>query len=227
MSINPNRPLQKPVEKLKQINQQVDQVLNKNVAHVDAAVLSAKESAHNINDVSRTALEAVTDKIIDVDKDNTDFQDVKAAYQNLSKGEKVAFAAGGILTGGALPAISLILEETAEAGAKLAETVDKAVKKRYSHPPEEKLIDAVKKGAEKVAHKVEEKVDDLKDGRVGRDLKKDVKRTLRDTFTERTPLEKASDAVKDAVQDAGDAMGDVLDDIKDGRLGRKIGDALN
>lgn len=219
MAINPNRPVQKSNDTTQSKSPKAAGALEKAAGKMEEAA----QSLQQMNQVTGTALEALTDKIYDADKDSTHFGDVKAAYEKLSDAEKVAFAAGGILTGGALPAISLIVEETAKAGAAISKTFGEAVKQRYSHPPEEKLIESVKKGAQKVANKVEEKVDDLKDGRVGRDLKKDVKRTLRDTFTERTPMEKAVDAVKDAAQDAGDALGDVFDDLKDGRLGRKLG----
>lgn len=201
-------------------------------------IKSTVESFKQMNQVVKTAAEAVVDQVHDFDGDKTGLDDVKAEAAKLSGKEQVALTIGTIATGGALPVISLVTEgavkvagSTAkEVGSglnKAGEKVSQAVKEKYSNPPEKPLADKIGKELKKAGEKLEEKVDDLKDGRTFHQVKKDVKRGLRDTFTEQTPLEKFTNGVKDAFEDAGDAIGDVVDDIQDGRMQKKIRKAFD
>lgn len=181
-----------------------------------------KNSISDINKVTKKAIEAVADKIHDADGDNTQFSDVKAAFQELSTQEKVAFSAGTALTGGALAAVSLIGEEVAETGKEVGKAVQKQVKEKYKKPPEAPIIDTLKNAFEDVADRVEEFVDDVKDGRIARDVNKNVKRFHRDNFTEQSKLDKIKNKISDAAEDAAHAAADLADDIADGRVGHNI-----
>ncbi|MGV3523924.1 MAG: hypothetical protein ACO1RX_06840 [Candidatus Sericytochromatia bacterium] len=198
-----------------------------------------------MNNTLKTAAEAVADQIQDTDGDKTTLADVKAAASELSPAEGLALAAGTVMTGGALPVISLLGEAAVEgaraekkavgkelkaAGKEIEKTgskINEAIKERYSNPPEKKLIDGLQKETQKIGHKIEEFVDDLKDGRVLRDAKKDVSRFVRDHLTHQTPTEKMQNQLSDAVEDIGDAAADLVDDIQDGRLGDKVRDAFD
>lgn len=188
-----------------------------------------RNSISEMNNVSKKALEAVGDLVYDADGDDTGFDDVKEAYQQLTGAEKAAFTAGAVLTGGALPAVSLIGEgvvEAAKGAQKLGQKAAEAVQEKYSHPPEEKAAKEIEKKLHKVGDKLEEFGDDLKDGRTFRDVGKGGKRFFRDNFTERTPAEKFKDDVSDFFEDAGDAVSDFIDDVKDGRIQKKIKHAI-
>lgn len=198
-----------------------------------------------MNTVIKTAAEAVVDKVHDADGDATSLADVKAAVSDLSPAEGLALAAGTVMTGGALPVLSLVGEAALEVTRSVAKETGKgvkaageglekagsklneAVKERYSHPPEKKLIDGLQKETQKIGHKIEEFVDDVKDGRVLREAKKDVSRFVRDHLTHQTPTEKMQNKLSDAVEDLGDAAADLVDDIQDGRLGDKVRDAFD
>lgn len=172
-----------------------------------------------INQVTRTAIEAVADQVYDADGDNTGFDDVKAAYNQLSPEEQATFTMGAVLTGGAAPAVSLLAEE----GVEVAQSAVEAAQEKYSSPPPEaEAAEKIKKAMQNAGDKAEEFVDDLGDGRVFRDAGKTGKRFIRDNFTERTPGEKLMDNISDAIEDAGDAISDFVDDVQDGRMARKI-----
>jgi len=207
MAINPNKPVQPQFD---------------------------KQSVSEINKVTKTALEAVADVIYDADGDQTSLKDVKKAINNLSPGEKVALTAGTVLTGGALPVLSLIGEGTvkvakgaAETGEKAMQKMSEAVKEKYSNPPEKKLAEELGKTLKDAGDSIEEFVDDLKDGRIYRDVSKNAKRFWRDNFTDPSPAEKVANKIKDKVEDLGHAAADAADDIKDGRMGKKIRKALD
>ncbi|PIQ28689.1 hypothetical protein COW36_12035 [bacterium (Candidatus Blackallbacteria) CG17_big_fil_post_rev_8_21_14_2_50_48_46] len=188
---------------------------------------------HKMNEVVKTAAEAVVDQVHDFDGDQTGLAEVKAEVNKMSAGEKAALSVGALATGGALPLVSLIVEEAVDLTKKGAKEIGHAVngikeaaKEKYSNPPEKPLADKLEKGLKKAGNAIEEKVDDLKDGRVGRDLKKSVSRGFRDNFTHQTPAEKLGNAIKDTFEDAGDAIEDFVDDVKDGRLQKKIKQAF-
>ena len=181
-----------------------------------------KNSVSDMNKVTKTALEAVADKIYDADGDNTQFSDVKKAFNKLSPEEKVAFSAGSALTGGALPAVSLVGEETLEVAKEAKGTIEKQVEKKYKNPPEAKAVEGLKNFFEDAVDKAEEFIDDVKDGRIARDISKNVKRFHRDNFTEQGPLDKIKNKIGDAAEDAAHAAADLADDIADGRTGHNI-----
>lgn len=181
-----------------------------------------KNSVSDMNKVTKTALEAVADKIYDADGDNTQFSDVKKAFNKLSPEEKVAFSAGSALTGGALPAVSLIGEESLEVAKEAKGAIEKHAEKKYKNPPEAKAAESLKNFFEDVSDKAEEFIDDVKDGRIARDISKNVKRFHRDHFTEQGPLDKIKNKIGDAAEDAAHAAADLADDIADGRTGQNI-----
>ena len=67
-----------------------------------------RNSLADLNKVTRTAFEALTDLVHDADGDQTGLDDVKKALDQLSPQEKVAFGVGTLLSGGALPFVSLL-----------------------------------------------------------------------------------------------------------------------
>ncbi|MBF2051894.1 MAG: hypothetical protein IGS03_00340 [Candidatus Sericytochromatia bacterium] len=79
-----------------------------------------RNSLADLNKVTRTAFEALTDLVHDADGDQTGLDDVKKALDQLSLQEKVAFGVGTLLSGGALPFASL-LPAIEKAPAELAE----------------------------------------------------------------------------------------------------------
>ena len=190
-------------------------------------------SMSKINKVTKTALEAVADKIYDADGDKTSFKDVSKAYNTLNPAEKLTLKVGAA-GAGVLPALSLVAEEAVSVGDhvikganKLAKEGSKVLTEKYKHPPEEKLIKDTKNFLEKMGDGLEEFADDVIDGRVLRDVNKATSRFVRDNFTDRNVLEKAADAVKDVAEDAAHAAADMADDIADGRVARQIKHKLN
>lgn len=178
-----------------------------------------KSSVSDMNKVTKTAIEAVADKIYDADGDDTQFSDVKKAFNKLSSEEKVALSAGSALTGGALAAVSLFGEEVVK---EVKVAIENHPEKKYKNPPESKALEGFKNFLEDVADKAEAFVDDVKDGRIARDVSKNVKRFHRDNFTEQGPLDKIKNKIGDAAEDAAHAAADLADDIADGRTGRHI-----
>ena len=211
-----------------------------------------KNSVSDMNKVTKTAIEAVTDKIHDADGDQTSFKDVKKEFAKLSPEEKVAFSAATALTGGAAAMVSMIAEEGKELAQNLSEKISKnpesndkklqeasgkikqaaqeiqkQVKQKYEHPPEEKIVEKLKDMMQDAGDALEEFADDVMDGRIGRDVNKTVTRFVRDNFTEQSKAEKFKNTIKDAAIDTKDAAADALDDIVDGRAARKIKHAID
>lgn len=181
-----------------------------------------KQSIANINKVTHTAIEAVADKIYDVDGDDTQFSDVKEAFQELSPQEKVAFGAGGAVLGTAIASFSLVGEKIADVAQEAGKTIEKEISKRYKRPPEAKLVESLKNAFEDIVDGAEAFIDDVKDGRIARDVSKNVQRFHRDHLTEQSPLEKVKNKMGDAAEDAVHAAADLADDIADGRTGQQI-----
>ncbi len=190
-------------------------------------IKSTVETFKQMNQVVKTTVEATADLFHDADGDKTDLDDIKREAGKLSGGEQVALTVGTIATGGALPVLSLLTEGAATLTNKAGEAVSKAVKDKYSNPPEKPLADKLGKELKKAGDKIEEAVDDLKDGRTYRDVKKEVKRGIRDNFTEQTPLQKVGSQLRDGFEDAIDNLSDIVDDIQDGRMEKKIRKAFD
>ncbi len=196
MSINPNRPVQPSAD--------------------------FKQSITDMNKVSKTAAEAVTDLFHDADGDKTGFKEVKEAFQELSTQEKIAFGAGGALVGAAIASISLVGEKASEIGQEAGKAIESQMDKKYKNPPESKMVESLKNVFEDIVDGAEEFIDDVKDGRIARDVTKNVKRFHRDHLTEQGPIDKIKNKIGDAAEDAVHAAADLADDIADGRTGHQI-----
>lgn len=197
MSINPNRPVQPSAD--------------------------FKQSISDMNKVTKTALEAVTDTLHDADGDRTGFNEVKAAFQELSTQEKIAFSTGGAVVGAAIASLSLVGEKIADVAKETGQAIEKQMDKKYkSPPPESKMVESLKNVFEDIVDSAEELIDDVKDGRIARDVTKNVKRFHRDHFTEQSPIDKMKNKIGDAAEDTLHAASDLADDIADGRTGQHI-----
>lgn len=196
MSINPNRPVQPSAD--------------------------FKQSITDMNKVSKTAVEAVTDLFHDADGDKTGLKEVKEAFQELSTQEKIAFGAGGAVVGAAIASISLVGEKASEIGQEAGKAIEAQMDKKYKNPPEAKMAESLKNVFEDIVDGAEEFIDDVKDGRIARDVTKNVKRFHRDHLTEQGPIDKIKNKIGDAAEDAVHAAADLADDIADGRTGHQI-----
>jgi hypothetical protein len=166
----------------------------------------AGESLQKMNKVTKTAIEAVTDKIYDADGDKTSFKDVKKAADQLSTSEKVALGAGIAMTGGALAAVSLIAEEGLEVGKKIgtgageiAKKTAEAVQKKYSEPPEKKMAEALEKEGRKILKDLEkfgDKMGDYMDKKYSNPPEKKAAEHLQKLFQE------THKGLKDIIKDA-------------------------
>lgn len=144
----------------------------------------------------------------------------------LNPAEKLAIGAAAAAVGGvagaAAAAICLVDDDMVNSLKETGNKIKEGVKEHYEHPPEEKMLEKLKKFGKEAGESMEEFVDDVKDGRITRDISKGAKRFVRDNFSEQSKTDKFKNLVKDAAEDLGDAAADLSDDIKDGRIKVKI-----
>lgn len=130
--------------------------MNININKIKELVKDTTDSLKKMNEVVRKTIEAGVDKIHDFDGDNTTMKDVKEAFNKLTPEEKTIFTTGTVVTGGALPLVSLGVEETVEVGKKAVKGVEHGVKKVNNEVIDtaQKMNNVLKTAAEAIADKI-------------------------------------------------------------------------
>lgn len=181
-------------------------------------VQATESTLHKYNKVIKTAVEAVADQIHDADGDQTGFQDVKDAFNQLSPAEKAVASVGSLAVvagagvgskdvfkgalgaAAALPVVSLVSEEAIELGHKAVN----AIKEHYKNPPEKPLADQLEKGLHKA-------------GGLGQKAAEAVKEHY-----QHPPEKPLADQLEKGLKKAGDKIEETVDDLKDGRTARDV-----
>lgn len=173
-----------------------------------------KNSVSDMRNVVSKAAEAIADKVYDADGDNTELKDVGKAFNKLSPAEKTAFTAGTLVTGGALPALSLAIDGVGLAAKKVGEGLNAAAeavspeKQKASEKQLKEAAQEAKKAAEKTGKEV---------GKAAEKIADKVKEKYKNP-----PEAKLAEKIEDWAQDVGDAIEEFADDVKDGRIMRDI-----